>query len=136
MYALERAPKEKGDWVTWFEKHPRLRFAREPREWENLSGSASGIEFDVEVKPDTPDNEIYPSRGREGPSVPVFPSSPRSNQFNITKGKKLRVIVLGHEHETMLILNSSTANEFDQFKKRVDEEVLATLNWSKQPEGD
>jgi hypothetical protein len=124
---LERAPKGMVEWVAWFEKHPHLRLTRADYEWKNLSGSASGRQFDVEVKPDAPDDEMIP--GLEAPSVPIFPSSPRSNRFTLLKGKRMRVIVLEHEDETMVVFNVSPLVEFDQFKDRVEREVLATMHW-------
>jgi len=130
-YALETAPKSIDAWIAWFENHPSLRLAKEPYEWENSPGSVSGMQFDAEVKPDTPDDEI--GMGVEGPMVLIFPSSPRFGSLGLTKGKKMRVIVLEHNDETMLILTFSPANEFDQCKERVDKEVLANLYLGKKP---
>jgi hypothetical protein len=127
--ALEPAPK---DIVAWFEKHPYLRLTEAPNDWENSSSSMSGEQFDVEVDPDTPDNEI--SMGSGGPWVPIFPTFPRFGSLGPTKGKRLRVIVLEHKDERIFILTFSPAKEFAQFKERVDKEVLASLYWSKNPD--
>ena len=122
---LKPAPEDTAKWVAWFEKHPHLRLTREPDKWENLSGDTSGIQFYTEVDPHTFDNRLHMSP--EGPAVSLFPTQLRWGSFGIVKGKKVRIIVLEREGETMLIVTESLPNEFDWFKNRVDKEVLANL---------
>lgn len=129
--ALKSAPKDTAAWVAWFEDHPHLRLTTEPDEWKNRSGGASGIEFGVEVNPNSPDNKLH--TGVAGPSVPFGPSAPRSSSFVFGKGKKNRVIVLEHEAETMIIITESPPNQFDQFYDQVDKEVLASMYLGMKP---
>lgn len=128
--ALVPAPEDTGDWVTWFEHHPHLRVTTAPQELENPSGGASGMQFYIEVNAETPEDGLYNSP--VGASVPVFPMVPRFNTYILTKGKTNRVIVLEDEGEWMAILTESLPYEFDEFKHRVDEEVLANLYWGRK----
>jgi uncharacterized protein YjbI with pentapeptide repeats len=127
--ALVPAPKDTGDWFTWFMHHPHLSVTM-AQEWENPSGGASGMQFYVEVNAEAPENGLYNLPA--GPSVPVFPMVPRFTTYVLTKGKRSRVIVLEDEGEWMVILTESLPNEFDAFKHRVDEEVLANLYWGRK----
>lgn len=130
LFALVPAPKDARAWVDWFDNHPHLMLPREVQEWENPLGGAPGLEFYVEVNAHTSENEL--GSMAEGPSVTFFPSRPRSNSFALVKGKTNRVLVLVREDEWMVILTESPPDEFDKFKDRVDEEVLASLYWGKK----
>jgi hypothetical protein len=127
LYALEAAPK---DMISWFENHPLLTPGTQPQEWENQSGGAAGIQFYVEVNADIPEKEL--GTGAEGPMVPVFPANPRNGNLGLVKGKKNLVIVLEDEDERLVIAIEGPPEEFDKFKDRVDEEVLANLYWGKE----
>ncbi len=127
--AFEPAPK---DMVDWFENHPHLTLTTKPQEWENPSGGAHGMEFYVGVNPATPENELGMSS--EGSTVAVFPLAPRTGSYTLVKGKTTRIIVLERESERIVIILESPAGEFNKFKDRVDEEILANLSWGKNPD--
>src|SRR5215211_9278919 len=118
--------------VAWFESHPHLTLTTKPQEWENPSGSVTGMQFYVEVNADTPENELATST--EGPSVATFPIAPRNASFFLAKGKVNRVIVIEREDAWMAIITEGPPDEFDRFKDRVDEEVLANLHWGRPPD--
>jgi hypothetical protein len=127
IYALEQAPI---DMVTWFGEHPHLMLTTQPQKWENQSGSAAGGQFYVEVNADSPEEEL--DYGTEGPRVPLFPFSPRESNFGLVKGKANLVLVLEGEDAPMLIVIEGPPEEFEKFKERVDEEVLASLYCGKK----
>jgi hypothetical protein len=126
--ALIQAPKDKQAWVDWFDDHPHLELTGgTPEPWKPASGHASGIRFYVKVKSPSPENELTVGWG-EGAGVRLFPFSTRLRAWLVTKGKTNLVTVLEREGETMLILAEGLPQYFNEFKARVDKEVLANLS--------
>ena len=124
-YAVVPAPKDTEKWVDWFEKHPYLRSTTEPQEWESPSGDAAGMQLYVEVDGETPDN-ILENDPVVSVGVPIVPS------YSLSKGKRSRVIVVESEDEWLLIFTESSPDAFDQFRDRVDEEILSNLYWGRK----
>jgi hypothetical protein len=126
--ALIPAPKDKKAWVDWFDNHQHLeRTGGTPEPWKPTSGDASGIRFYVKVKDTTPADGLIVGWG-EGPGVRLFPYNIRANAWLVIKGKTNLVTVLEREGETMLILATGPPQDFNEFKARVDKEILANIS--------
>jgi hypothetical protein len=119
------APKDLAAWVTWFEEHPYLSMTTVPQDLENPFSGASGKQLYVEVAAETPEKDLdKDAAGSAG--VPVVPT------YLLVKGKMNRVIILEDEKERLVILTESLPARFEEFRNRVDKEVLANLYWGRK----
>jgi len=125
QFALVEAPKDSAAWVTWFEEHPYLNMTTGPQDLEKPFGGASGKQLYVEVAAETPEKDLNKGVGG-GEGVPVVPT------YLLIKGKMNRVIILEEEKEWLIILTESLPARFEEFRNRVDNEVLANLYWGRE----
>jgi hypothetical protein len=124
-FALVGAPKDSAAWVTWFEEHPYLSVTTVPQDLEKPFDGASGKQLYVEVAAETPEKDLNKDAGGSG-GVPVVPT------YFFVKGKMTRVIILEDEKEWLVILTESLPARFEEFRIRVDKEVLANLYWGRK----
>jgi len=124
-FALVGAPNDSAAWVTWFEEHPYLSMTTAPQDLEKPFGGASGKQLYVEVAAETPDKDLNKDIGGIA-AVPVVPT------YFLVKGKMNRVIILEDEKEWLVILTESLPARFEEFRNRVDKEVLANLYWGRK----